>query len=104
MSHKRDWRKTSIGIWDCMNDNLCFAIFGYEVFPMNGEEGRDQSYIAKDIDPLEDCNISELVFDVFCLLTAYDSYVLGEISEEEYLSDVRLFKRKWLREELNESM
>lgn len=100
----REKQAKPIGIWDCMNDELCFRIFGYELFPMYGDEGREQSYLAREIDALEEEDISEIVFDVLCLLCAYDAYVLGEISEEDYLADVSTFKRKWLREELHESM
>lgn len=87
------------GVWDFLNDTLCFAIFGYDVCAACGEEGRIQSKEARDIDPLEDEDISELVFDVMCLLNSYDTYFSGDIPEENYREDIMLFKKKWLKEE-----
>ena len=41
--------------------------------------------------------ISELVFDVFCLLHSFDWYKSGDTEEEDYLEDVKFFKKKWLK-------
>lgn len=40
--------------------------------------------------------ISELVFDVFCLLHSYDWYASSDTCEETYRNDVKRFKGKWL--------
>lgn len=84
------------GHFDYENDRLCENIYGYSVFPNYGEKGFAQSKKARRINPLEDLVISELVFDVFCLLHSYDWYKSGDTCEETYRDDVKRFKKKWL--------
>jgi hypothetical protein len=61
-----------------------------------GEEGFSQSKYARRNNPLGDKMISELVWDVFCLLHSYDWYESGDICYETYLEDLKRFKGKWL--------
>lgn len=44
-----------------------------------------------------DIEISELVYDVLCLIHDYDWYVCGDTDEENYLMAKAKFKEKWLR-------
>ena len=44
---------------------------------------------------LEDQEISELVWEVFDLLHAYDYYRSGDTSEAAYREALRKFKKKW---------
>ena len=84
------------GHFDYVNDRLCDDIYGWEVTPYYGSRGFNQSSKARRLNPLEDLVISELVFDVFCLLHSYDWYASGDTCKETYLKDVAYFKEKWL--------
>ena len=88
------------GHFNYKNDNLCSEIFGWGLSPDYGEHGFKQSKIARRMNPLEDSIISELVFDVFCLLHSYDWYESGDTCEETYREDVKRFKEKWLKQPL----
>lgn len=75
------------------------TIFGYKVTPdygMNSERVMKDSMLARKLNTFQDAEISELIFDVFCLLKSFDYSESGDISEEDYASDVRFFKDKWL--------
>lgn len=45
----------------------------------------------------EDKVISELIYDVMCLINSYDWYASGDTDEETYRKDVNFFKKKWLK-------
>ena len=45
----------------------------------------------------EDREISELIFDVFDLIHAYDWYDSGDTSEGTWLTAKDVFKKKWLK-------
>ena len=45
----------------------------------------------------EDREISELIFDVFDLIHAYDWYASGDTSEGKWLTAKDAFKKKWLK-------
>lgn len=79
------------------NDRACNEIFGWGVSADYGTRGFEQSKIARKLNPLEDLVISEIVFDVFCLLHSYDWYCSGDTCEETYREDVKRFKKKWLK-------
>lgn len=73
------------GYWNYTNDSLKNEIFGY-------------SYDKKSAlraNPFEDRLISELVWDVFDLLHAYDWFISGDTCEETYREAVQKFKHRW---------
>ena len=86
------------GHFNYSNDTLCHEIFGWGVSANYGERGFAQSKLARKFNPLEDLVISELVFDVFCLLHSFDWYSSGDTCEETYREDVARFKKKWLKQ------
>lgn len=86
------------GHFDYKNDYLCHDIFGWEVYADYGDHGFKQSKFARRIDPLDDIIMSELVFDVFCLLHSYDWWKSGDTCEDTYRADVQRFKNKWLKQ------
>jgi hypothetical protein len=47
--------------------------------------------------PLEDKEISNIVYDVLTLLHDFDWYKSGDTNEETYLKCKENFKKKWLR-------
>lgn len=85
------------GHFNYSNDSACNDIFGWGVHCDYGEHGFSQSKTARRLNPLEDLVMSELVFDVFCVLHSYDWYVCGDTCEEAYRADVQRFKDKWLK-------
>ena len=85
------------GHFNYENDRLCHEIYGWHIDPNYGNKGFNQSKIARSIDPLEDLVISELVFDVFCLLHSYDWYKSGDTCDDTYRNDIKRFKKKWLK-------
>ena len=85
------------GHFDYRNDHLCHEIFGWGIYPDYGKKGFEQSKTARRLNPLEDLVMSELVFDVFCVLHSFDWYQSGDTCNETYLKDVQRFKEKWLK-------
>ena len=94
------------GRWDYSQCNL-----GYEMFPGCdicyglGDDSRSKysNYTssvkrARKLDPMEDKQLSELVFDVLCLVYSADWYKSGDTGEDTYLADVKYFKQKWLKQ------
>lgn len=93
------------GYFNYSNDNVAREIFGYGITVNYGlEKLKDDSIQAAKDNPLEDHEISELVYDVFCLLHSYDWYKEGDTSYETYQKDVAFFKNKWLRSDPSERM
>lgn len=88
------------GTWNYANDTLAGDIFGWGMnvdYGLNREEHRISAMRARIADPLEDKELSELVFDVFCLLHSYDWYTCADTGEDTYRADVKAFKDKWLK-------
>ena len=88
------------GHWNYVNDRVANELFGWNVDADYGLEDKDVDYnrkLARKINPLEDKLLSELVFDVLCLLHSYDWYASGDNCEATYLKDVKYFKKKWLK-------
>lgn len=86
------------GHFEYRNDYLCSDIYGWNVRADYGKDGFEQSKVARKINPLKDYIISEIVFDVFCLLHSFDWYMSCDTREETYRKDVEHFKRKWLKQ------
>ena len=84
------------GFWEYDNDRLAKTIFGWDMLPDYGEDGFSQSTEAWERNPLEDNLMSELVWDVFCVLHSFDWYRSDDTCEEGYREDVERFKKKWL--------
>lgn len=91
------------GHFNYSNDGAARDIFGYDV-DINYGLDKLQSDAIKvwEEDPLEDREISELVYDVFCLLHSYDWYKESDTSEDDYRKDVKYFKDKWLNKSQDE--
>lgn len=65
--------------------------------PNYGEKGFSQAMMARKINPMEDKQVSELVWDVFCLLHSLDWYQSADTCEETYREDLAYFKNKWFK-------
>lgn len=87
------------GKWNYGQCNL-----GYEMFPnslvsygLGKYTYNDSIREARKINPMEDKQISELIFDTLCLICSADWYKSGDIGEDTYREDVQFFKNKWLK-------
>lgn len=84
------------GHWSYENDSLAREIFGWWCSPDYGDKGFNQSLVVRQVNPLEDKLLSEMLWDIFCVLHSYDWYACGDTCEETYREDVKRFKDKWV--------
>ena len=97
--------KVSGGRWNYEQNHL-----GYEMFPGcdicyglgDNDKNKYSNYfgsmkLARKINPMEDKQISELVFDILCLVYSADWYQSGDTGENTYREDLKYFKEKWLK-------
>ena len=87
------------GRWGYRNDYLCNDMF-CESADYGFERRKHYKYRvirARVTDPMEDKELSELVYDVFCLIHSADWYQSSDTCEETYRADVEYFKNKWLK-------
>lgn len=82
------------GYFNYSNDYLANDIYWHT--PNYGEKGFSLSVDARRKNPFEDKQISELIWDVFCLMHSFDWYRSGDTGQEDYMEDVQYFKNKWL--------
>lgn len=92
------------GHFEYSNDRAARDIFGWDCGANYGLG--DERYLrsvrgARKVNPLENKILSELVFDVFCVLHSFDWYKSGDTGEEQYKADVKYFTEKWLKTPLN---
>jgi hypothetical protein len=85
------------GHWNYQNDVIAQDIFGWHMSPNYGERGFKQAALARKSNPLEDKQLSELAWDLFCILHSYDWCACGDTGEEDYRKDVAYLKKKWLK-------
>lgn len=92
------------GRWNYNQSSL-----GYEMFPYSdityglGEDNQYYHYTtnlkkARLSNPMHDKQISELVFDVLCLVQSADWYFSGDTGADQYEKDLKYFKKKWLKQ------
>ena len=78
------------GHFDYKDSSLLSEIFGWET------ETTEQ---AMKLNPLQNKEISGLVFDVLQLLHTYDWAVCGDTNMKNYHEEAKKFKDKWLNSE-----
>lgn len=83
------------GAFNYTNDRACQEIFSW-MSPDYGEYGFSKAKDARKLNPFEDRQLSELCWDMFCLLHSLDWYKSGDTGEDTYFKDVRYFKDKWI--------
>lgn len=78
---------------------------GYELFNnayidygLGSKTYNDSVKSVRQQNPLEDKIISEMAYDVLCLIHSYDWYASDDTCEETYRKDVEFFKNKWLKQ------
>jgi len=88
------------GYFDYKNDELCNAMFNWSIYPLYSPEAdsryRDFCRKARSVNPMQDTMMSELVYDVLCLIYSLDMCLSADTSDETYRKDVDYFKKKWL--------
>lgn len=95
------------GRFNYIDQRLTNEMFGYYVDSEYGmgddnKEYKSTSKRVKQKNTFEDKLISELIYDVMCLIHSYDWYASDDTSEEVYRADVKFFKKKWLKQPLSE--
>jgi len=85
------------GIFNYGQSDLASELFGRgtDVDIDYGERGHNNSKNARKLNPMEDREVSEIVFDVLCLIHSLDWYKSGDTCESDYMDDVQWFKKKW---------
>ena len=64
----------------------------------------DNARIARNLNPMHDRELSELMADVMCLLHALEWYDSCDIGEESYKKCVNKFKAKWMHRTENDRL
>lgn len=85
------------GRWNYNQSTLANDMFDWRLSLNYGERGREQSKVARKLNPMGDRDISEIVWDVLCLIQSRDWNVSGDTCDETYLADVKAFKEKWFK-------
>lgn len=73
-----------------------------EMFDVLSEYGMGDDEYQRNVKRIRRTNhfqdkvISELIYDVMCLIHSYDWYVSDDTDERTYRADVKFFKTKWL--------
>lgn len=85
------------GRFNYMDSTLCSEMFDeYADYDLEGlKDLKDARKRVRRKNRFEDVEISELIFDVFCLIHSYDWYASGDTGEDDYRKDVEYFKKKW---------
>lgn len=83
------------GYFSYTDQELCNNIFGIDPSLAGGPTYKSGIKLAIFRDPMEDREISELVYDVICLLHEFDYYQEYDTSRESYLAAKKRFKKKW---------
>ncbi len=86
------------GRFDYDNDRAANTIFGWDIctdYGLGKYDYNSNVKAARKRNPLEDKQMSELVYDVFCILHSLDWYLSGDTGEDDYREDVKYFKNKW---------
>lgn len=86
------------GHFNYVNDSLCDEVTGvYPDYDLSGEDHAERAKASSTLNKLEDKEISEIVYDIFCILHSYDWYRSGDTGRDDYEKDVKAFKEKWIK-------
>ncbi len=83
------------GYFNYKDEDLMEDIFGITRVTLTSKSYQDELNKVAESNPLEDLEISELVFDVLGLLHSFDWYKECDTDREAYLAGVKAFKKKW---------
>lgn len=93
------------GYLDYLYSNLANAL---NIYPGHYGIGKHSDYDRKRTfaitqNPMHDPEISELMYDVSCLLHSLEWFESGDTGGERYAEDVRAFKEKWFGRTMTDS-
>lgn len=83
--------------WGSTCRNFVNDLFGWDIYVAYGEEGFNQAKTARRINPLKDEELSELLWDLLCVMYSQSCANSGDISEDTFEKDREYFKTKWLK-------
>ena len=83
------------GAFDYNQETLAHSMYGWGMDVGYGEAGHKLSRAARKLNPMHDRELSELVWDVLCLVHSLDWCDSGDTGEDCYQADVKWFKEKW---------
>lgn len=85
------------GHFDYAEGRLEDEMFGIGLsYDLDGN--KDYSAEARRRNPLMDKDLSELAYDLLCLIHSFDYYIEDDTSEETYRKDTAFFKNKWMKQ------
>lgn len=90
------------GYWNYTDRSLASDIFSYYLDTdcgLSGEEHDKALKRAIKMNPMEDPEISGILYDIFCLLHSYDWAKSGDTDMDSYRRDAAEFKNRWFNKE-----
>lgn len=91
------------GRFDYINDTTCSDILG--VYPDYGFEGKEYEENVKHVrerNLMKNELLSEMCYDMFCLLHSYDWAASGDTGWEDYEKDKKFFMNKYFKKDYKE--
>lgn len=81
-----------------VGDYIGNLVFDYHV-NVHYKNITEEAYcrLARNLNPMEDRDVSELLYDMACLLHSCEWYKSGDICEESYKKGLQKFKNKWFK-------
>lgn len=85
------------GSFNYLYSTISNQLFGYTISGhYRNIDNKEDIRIARQLNPMRDRELSELLYDVTCLLHALEWYESSDIGEDSYKKYVNQFKAKWL--------
>ena len=84
------------GRFNYKQNDLAYELFSCGFNLTYGSEGHNWSKDARKYNPMEDREVSELIWDALCLIYSLDYYKSGDTCKDTYKEDLNWFKNKWL--------
>lgn len=73
-------------------------VFGYALdVHYSNINNPEQCHLARNLNPMGDREVSELLYDIACLLHSAEWYKSCDICEETYNEHLKQFKQKWFK-------
>ena len=86
------------GHFNYFHDKITQDIFGWNIdadYNLGAEEQKKGAVLARAMNPLNDVELSEMLYDLACVLKAHDWWRSGDCGVECYNNAKRYFKKKW---------
>lgn len=84
--------------------NYCVSIPRYVDGGEYAKDYKDNLTAAIRIDPMEDADISALLFDMLYLIHSCDFYKSGDTGPDQYREDLNWFRKKWFKTSRDERL